>query len=88
MDIDVTDKVDFGLNDGEYLPLVECVCGQEFESWSFLLNNDSSYGKKCDNCGREFTNAMKCEKCGFIVCSDCYEIHDTDNCINREDIHA
>ena len=53
MDIDVTDKVDFGLNDGEYLPLVECVCGQEFESWSFLLNNDSSYGKKCDNCGRE-----------------------------------
>lgn len=42
----------------------------------------------CDDCDKIYENAYKCERCGNVTCDDCHEIHDTDNCINREDIHA
>ena len=53
MDIDVTDKVDFGLNDEDLLPLYTCVCGQTFNSWDFILICESNEAAKCNNCKRE-----------------------------------
>jgi len=50
---DITDKVEFGLNDDDLLPLLECICGQTFESWTFLLNADENSPVKCPNCGRK-----------------------------------
>jgi len=50
---DITDKVEFGGNDDELLPLLECICGQTFESWAFLLNADEDSPVECPNCGRK-----------------------------------
>lgn len=50
---DITDKVKFGGNDDELLSLLECICGQTFESWTFLLNADKSSPVKCPGCGRK-----------------------------------
>jgi hypothetical protein len=34
---EVTDKVDFGWNEDECLPIIECVCGTEFDLWEQVL---------------------------------------------------
>ena len=54
IDKDITDLVDFGLNDDECLPLTKCVCGQEFESWTFLISvyRDVHAASRCPNCKR------------------------------------
>jgi len=49
---DITDKVEFGGNDDELLPLTKCICGKTFESWTFILNADKSSPTKCLACGR------------------------------------
>ena len=53
--IDITDKVAFGLNDGEFLPFMKCACGETFEPWNFILGMDSDpdYPKECPNCKRK-----------------------------------
>ena len=53
--IDITDKVAFGLNDDERLPLMKCVCGEKFEPWDFTLGIDSDpgYPEECPNCKRK-----------------------------------
>ena len=51
MDRDVTDQVDFGGVDGEYLPLTKCVCGARFEIWEHILDI-SHDGSACPFCGR------------------------------------
>lgn len=49
----VTDRVKFGLNDEESLPLTKCVCGKEFESWDFVIgmDEDTQYCSVCPSCG-------------------------------------
>jgi len=50
--IDVTDSVEFHLNDGECLPLTKCVCGKRFAPWDFILGVDEDYAHTCPKCGR------------------------------------
>lgn len=52
-DKDVTDQVEFNLNDDECLPLTKCVCGVEFESWNFILGVYKDDPKECPNCKRK-----------------------------------
>lgn len=49
----ITSKVKCNLNDGEFLPLTRCVCGEEFENWDFLLNMESDSAKECPKCNRK-----------------------------------
>ena len=50
---DVTDKVQFGLNDDECLPLEKCVCGELFDYWSEVIGIYKEYAWKCPKCGIE-----------------------------------
>jgi DNA-directed RNA polymerase subunit RPC12/RpoP len=50
---DVTDKVKFGENDSEFLPLKKCVCGKEFDFWEKILSIYPDAAVKCRNCGRK-----------------------------------
>ena len=50
--IDVTDQVDFHLNDGEALPLTRCVCGKKFPAWDFILGMYEDMPHTCPECGR------------------------------------
>lgn len=54
MIIEITDKVEFDLNDDESLPLTKCVCGKKFEAWNFIIgvDKDKQYMKQCSACGR------------------------------------
>ena len=58
---DVTEKVKFGNNDDEYLPIEKCVCGAEFGSWSFVINVYKDDPNECPKCGRKyyFRNEIK-----------------------------
>lgn len=61
-DLDVTDKVSFGNNDDESLPLTKCVCGQKFDEWEFIISiypKDEAYA--CPNCKRRlyFRNTIR-----------------------------
>lgn len=53
MDKDITDKVDFGRNDDEHLPITKCVCGKEFGHWEFVISMGSDCFSPCPNCGRK-----------------------------------
>lgn len=53
MNIDVTSKVDFQNNDDESLPLTQCVCGQKFKPWDFIIHIYEDDPKICPNCGRK-----------------------------------
>ena len=52
-DIDITEKVRFGDNDSEYLPLTKCACGKEFPSWEFILSIYRDHPAQCNKCGRK-----------------------------------
>lgn len=54
IEIDVTDKMDFGDNDSEYLPITKCLCGKKFESWSFTISIYSDMADECPHCKRKF----------------------------------
>ena len=60
-DIDVTNMVDFHDNDGESLPLVQCVCGERFAEWDCILSIYRDMAKKCSKCGRKlyFRNEIR-----------------------------
>ncbi len=51
MKTDVTNSVYFGDNDGEALPLLKCVCGQEFQFWDEILGTYSDRPWTCAKCG-------------------------------------
>lgn len=51
--IDVTDKIDFNNNDDECLPLTKCVCGAEFQAWSFIISIYPNTAYACPACGRK-----------------------------------
>ncbi len=52
---DVTDSVDFELNDDECLPLTKCVCGKKYDVWSTIIRmgsiDDDPVPMPC--CGRK-----------------------------------
>ena len=48
---DVTDLVEFGRPDDEFLPLTKCKCGKRYEPWEFNLSIYASDPSVCDNCG-------------------------------------
>ena len=51
--IDVTDQVEFGLNDDELLPLKKCVCGKEFITWMQIIGIYEDKPWQCPACGRK-----------------------------------
>lgn len=61
-DLDVTDKVSFGNNDDEALPLTKCVCGEKFQEWAFIVSIYPKWeASACPKCGRRlyFRNAIR-----------------------------
>ncbi len=52
-DIDITDRVDFQMSDGESLPLTKCACGEKFPPWEFILSPHEDLPAACPNCGRK-----------------------------------
>jgi len=51
MIIDVTEDVEFGDVDGEYLELLTCKCGTQFSHWDKTLHNNIKDVVKCHVCG-------------------------------------
>lgn len=60
-DLDVTESVYFGENDGEYMPLTQCVCGHKFYLWDFILGIYRDMASACPSCGRKlyFCNSIR-----------------------------
>jgi hypothetical protein len=60
-DKDVTELVCFNENDGEGLPILKCVCGQEFAPWYFVVGIYRHTPKVCPDCGRRlyFRNSIR-----------------------------
>lgn len=52
-DNDITPLVEYSDNDGEFLPLTKCACGQKFVRWDFILHTDRDMPTTCPNCGRK-----------------------------------
>ena len=50
---DVTGKVLFRNNDDEYLPIVQCVCGDKFPEWEFSISIYPKDPTECPKCGRK-----------------------------------
>ncbi len=63
MTINVTHLVDFELNDGEVLPITQCVCGAEFSAWagssSFTIGFYPEHPKACPKCNRKLYFAIE-----------------------------
>ena len=57
---DITSKVMFSNNDGELLPITECICGQKFNFWEFAISIYEDSPDVCCNCGRKlfFSNTI------------------------------
>lgn len=53
MDKDITDEVEFDLNDDELLPFTRCACGLAFKPWNLVIGMERDYPKVCPNCKRE-----------------------------------
>lgn len=47
-DIDVTDKIRIGGIDGDCIPIQNCICGKQFESWDFILHEDEDDPRFCE----------------------------------------
>jgi DNA-directed RNA polymerase subunit RPC12/RpoP len=54
--LDVTNEVGFGDNDGEWLPLDRCICGERFdkEGGCLSLGIYEDDADECPKCGRKF----------------------------------
>lgn len=52
--LDVTDQVAFGPVDGEFLPIIQCVCGRKWPLWrrTICVYADADYLEPCPQCGR------------------------------------
>lgn len=52
---DVTDKVDFGNPDDEFLPMTKCVCGHKWDMWGgFTISIYRDSASECPKCNRKF----------------------------------
>lgn len=57
---DVTSKIiTLGDNDGGYLPIHQCVCGEKFGYWNFVINTDSNDPNECPKCGAKLYFTIK-----------------------------
>jgi DNA-directed RNA polymerase subunit RPC12/RpoP len=56
-DVNVTDKVEFGNNDDELLPIKKCVCGEIFPLWEFSIGLNKP--AECPKCGRKLFFSLK-----------------------------
>lgn len=54
-DKDITEFVEFGLPDGDILPIDKCACGTRYLPWDFLIgmNYDPRRLHMCRKCGRK-----------------------------------
>lgn len=61
MDKDVTNQVEFNLNDDEFLPIIECICGAEFGYWEFVISVYEDDACSCPECGAKlyFRNSIR-----------------------------
>ncbi len=61
MDIDVTDRVRFDLDNDEALPLRQCVCGAPFSAWTRTIGFYRDWADRCLHCGARlyFTVAIR-----------------------------
>lgn len=50
---DVTEEVEFGWNDDEYLPIIKCVCGEKFDLYDEMVSVYYSDPWTCPNCGTQ-----------------------------------
>ena len=60
-DKDVTDLVNFGLSDHEYLAITKCICGEEYNNrWGFAIGIYKEDAHECEKCGAKlyFTNTI------------------------------
>lgn len=48
---EVTELVDFGINDDEALPLTKCVCGKTFGNWEQIVGIYPEIPWECPECG-------------------------------------
>jgi len=51
MDQDVTQDVQFGPVDDESLPLLRCVCGEQFKPWEQVISIYKDHPWVCPKCG-------------------------------------
>lgn len=58
---DVTDLVDFGNSEDEYLPMLKCICGQKFGMWEHSISIYKDDAVECPNCGKRlfFRSSIK-----------------------------
>lgn len=54
MEEDVTPYVDYEINDGEFLPITRCVCGERFGYCDFVIYVYSDDPVECPKCRRKF----------------------------------
>ena len=52
-DKDVTNLVEFDLNDDECLPIRKCVCGHKFDPWKFFISIYRETAYQCHWCTRK-----------------------------------
>ena len=51
MSEDVTDQVEFGWNDDEFLPITRCICGKQYKLWELSLSIYKHITKTMPCCG-------------------------------------
>lgn len=57
----VTEKVTVCEVDDESVSLSKCVCGEEFETWKFVVSIYADETTECPKCSRRFVAAIKVE---------------------------
>jgi len=48
---DVTYDVDFTNPDDEYMPIIQCVCGEKFPNWHYVISIYPDNAHECPYCG-------------------------------------
>jgi hypothetical protein len=58
---DVTNQVEFDNPDDECLPITQCVCGEKFQRWDFIISIYDNITSVCPKCGAKlyFRNAIR-----------------------------
>ena len=53
MDKDITNLVEIDNNDNEFVPLLKCVCGQQYKAWDFTISIYRDDPAECAICHRK-----------------------------------
>jgi hypothetical protein len=57
--VDVTDRVETGEPDAEWVPLRRCICGFEPDYWAVVLSQNAEHPTPCPACGRRYYVAIQ-----------------------------